>query len=181
MLISNIFKHLKLITKHKWVVFKLSCKAGIPWRGFLHDFSKYSPTEFLERIKYDNGHKSPIVQARLDKGYSTAWLHHKGRNKHHTEYWVDFNAPEKNPIMTYKYVAEMLCDKLAAGIVYQGKDWTKEYPLNYWIKEKDRIVANEKIKDLITDFMTQISRNGIEKVLNQKNLKELYKKHCGNP
>ena len=72
MLISNIFKHLKLITKHKWVVFKLSCKAGIPWRGFLHDFSKYSPTEFLESIKYYNGHKSPIVQARLDKGYSIA-------------------------------------------------------------------------------------------------------------
>ena len=181
MLISNILKHLKLITKHKWVVFKLSCKAGIPWRGFLHDFSKYSPTEFLESIKYYNGHKSPIVQARIENGYSDAWLHHKGRNRHHLEYWIDFNAPVKTPIIPYKYAIEMLCDKLAAGIAYQGKDWTKEYPLNYWKKEKDRTIANEKIIDLITDCMTQISEKGIEPVINKENLKELYTKHCGNP
>lgn len=181
MQISNIFKHIKLITKHKWVVFKLCCKAGIPWRGFLHDFSKYSPTEFLESIKYYNGHKSPIVQARIENGYSDAWLHHKGRNRHHLEYWIDFNAPVKTPIIPYKYAIEMLCDKLAAGIAYQGKDWTKEYPLNYWKKEKDRTIANEKIIDLITDCMTQISEKGIEPVINKENLKELYKKHCGNP
>ena len=61
MLISNIFKHLKLITKHKWVVFKLCCRAGIPWRGFLHDFFIFLLTEFCESVKYYNGHKSPIV------------------------------------------------------------------------------------------------------------------------
>ena len=47
MKIGNIFGHLKTITKHKWVVFKLSIKAGIPIRGLLHDLSKYSPTEFI--------------------------------------------------------------------------------------------------------------------------------------
>ena len=181
MIASNVFKHIRLITKHKWVVFKLCCKAGIPWRGFLHDFSKYSPTEFLESVKYYNGHSSPIVQARMDKGYSEAWLHHKGRNKHHPEYWIDLNAPETNPIMPYKYAIEMLCDKIAAGLVYQGKQWNKEYPLKYWEKEKNIIIENEKLKNLTTEFMIQISQNGINKVINQNNLKELYKKHCGNP
>ena len=62
--IKNIFKHLKLITKHKWIVFRLCCKAGIPWRGICHDLSKYSPTEFLEGIKYYQGNRSPITAAK---------------------------------------------------------------------------------------------------------------------
>lgn len=32
----------------------------------------------------------------------------------------------------------------------------------------------------MTDFLTQVSIDGIDKVLNKKNLKELYKKYCGN-
>ncbi len=106
--IKNIFKHLKLITKHKWIVFKLCCKAGIPWRGICHDLSKYSPTEFLEGIKYYQGNRSPITAAKEEKGYSEAWLHHKGRNKHHGEYWLDLSTKEKTPIMPYKYTVEML-------------------------------------------------------------------------
>ena len=180
MKLRNIFKHLKLITKHKWVVFKLCCKAGIPWRGLLHDLSKYSPTEFFESVKYYQGTHSPIVEAKKDKGYSEAWLHHKGRNKHHSEYWIDLSAPEKTPMMPYKYVVEMLCDKLAAGIVYEGKNWTKEYELQYWQKEKEKILINKKLEDLVTDFMIQVSEKGIDEVLNKKTLYDLYKKYCTN-
>ena len=180
-MLKNIFKHIKVILKHKWIVFKFCCKAGIPWRGIVHDLSKFSPTEFIESVKYYQGYRSPIMAVKEDKGYSESWLHHKGRNKHHTDYWIDLNAPEKTPIMPYKYVVEMLCDKLSAGIVYKGKDWRKEYQLEYWEqKEKNKLLMNDKIKDLMTDFFTQVSINGIDKVLNKKNLKELYKKYCGN-
>ena len=102
--IKNVIKHFVLITHHKWVVFKLCCKAGQPWRGFLHDFSKYSPTEFFESAKYYVGTHSPITEARKDKGYSEAWLHHRGRNRHHAEYWIDNRAPNQTPIIPYKYV-----------------------------------------------------------------------------
>ena len=27
-----------------------------------------------------------------DRCYSSAWLHHKGRNKHHLEYWIDYTT-----------------------------------------------------------------------------------------
>ena len=178
LLIKNMIKHLKLITKHKLVVFKLSCMAGIPWRGLVHDISKYSPTEFFESVKYYVGTHSPISEAKKDKGYSEAWLHHKGRNKHHSEYWVDLEAPEKTPIIPYKYVAEMLCDKLAAGIVYKGKKWTKEYQLKYWANEKENVLMNENVKKLVTDFLTQVSEKGIKPVLNKENLRELYDKYC---
>lgn len=155
MYLRNIVKHFKLITYHKWLVFKLCCRIGEPWRGFMHDWSKYSWTEFGEGIRYYTGNHSPIMEAKKANGYSKAWLHHKGRNKHHLEYWIDENAPEKTPIMPYKYAAEMVCDKLAAGMVYQGKDFVKEYELEYWKKEKIKVRANEKIKDFVTEVLTR--------------------------
>lgn len=175
---QKIIKHFCLITKHKWVVFRLCLKVGEPWRGLVHDLSKYSPTEFGESIRYFNGKHSPITDCKRENGYSVAWLHHKGRNKHHSEYWIDLEAPQKTPIMPYPYLAEMLCDKLAAGIIYEGKNWTKEYELSYWEKEKDKIMINEKIKLLVTDFMTQVSEKGIDPVLTKKNVKQLYQKYC---
>lgn len=174
MKLRNVIKHLCLITKHRWIVFILCIKVGEPWRGLVHDLSKYSPIEFWEGVKYFDGSHSPIVECKKKNGYSKAWLHHKGRNKHHTDYWIDLNAPEKTPIIPYKYVAEMLCDKLAAGIIYQGDKWTKEYPLQYWEKEREKIVINEKIKNLVTEFLTQVSIQGIEPVLKKKNIKQLY-------
>lgn len=178
MYLKNIVGHFMVITRHKWVVFKLCCKVGQPWRGLVHDLSKYSPTEFWEGVKYFNGKHSPITDAKKDKGYSQAWLHHKGRNKHHTDYWVDLSAPDKTTIIPYQYVAEMLCDKLAAGMVYKGKDWTKEYELDYWLNERDKTLVNDQVEALITEFLTQVSKDGIDKVLTKKNVKALYKKYC---
>ena len=176
--LQKMFKHFSLITRHKGVVFKLCCKVGEVKRGLLHDLSKYSWTEFSEGVKYFNGGHSPITECKKAEGYSKAWLHHKGRNRHHTEYWCDTSAPEATPIMPYKFVAEMLCDKMAAGIIYEGKNWTKEYELQYWLNEKDKVLVNSKIKDLVTDCLTQVAEKGIDEVYTKKNFKELYKKYC---
>ena len=178
MKLKKFFGHLNTVNKHRFLVFKYCVKAGIPFRGLVHDLSKYSPTEFWEGVKYFNGKHSPITDAKKDKGYSQAWLHHKGRNKHHTDYWVDLSAPDKTPIIPYQYVAEMLCDKLAAGMVYKGKDWTKEYELDYWLNERDKTLVNDQVEALITEFLTQVSKDGIDKVLTKKNVKALYKKYC---
>lgn len=177
-MIKNFFLHLHLINKHRWTVFKLSVRAGIPFRGLIHDLSKYSPTEFWESVKYYNGEHSPIPTARKTQCYSKAWLHHKGRNKHHPEYWYDSQAPEPSPIIPYKYVAEMICDKLAAGLVYNGKNWTDSTQKEYWEKNRDKELLNERVKDLLTEIFEQVSINGINKTLNSKNLKTLYKRYC---
>ena len=178
MYLKNIFLHFGLITYHRWLVFKLCCKVGEPWRGFVHDLSKYSPTEFFESVKYYTGTHSPITEAKKDKGYSVAWLHHKGRNKHHTEYWFDDNAPDKTPVMPYKYAVEMVCDKLAAGMAYMKKDFTKEYELEYWTKEREKVIINEKTKNFVTEVLTEVAKNGINKTLTKANMKEIYKKYC---
>ena len=92
----NFFGHLTTVMKHRRMVIYHAFKVGIPMRGILHDLSKYSPSEFFCGVKYyTDGSRSPNEAEREDKGYSAAWMHHKGRNKHHFEYWVDFNTKEK--------------------------------------------------------------------------------------
>lgn len=175
---TNAIKHFNLITRHKWVVFKLCCKAGVPLRGILHDLSKYSLTEFWESAKFYNGNMSPIMFAKRKYGYSKAWLHHKGRNKHHPEYWYDPMSKKPMPVIPYKYTVEMICDNLAAGIIYNGKRWRNDTQLKYWTKRKDEMPLNDKNKAMLTEVFTQISIQGIDKVIRKDNLKKLYKKYC---
>ena len=176
----NIFKHLHTVNKHRWLVFKLTCKIGIPWRGLVHDLSKYSPTEFWPSVKYyQGGRKSPIPIERRETGISKAWLHHKGRNKHHAEYWYDYDAEEKTPIIPYKYVAEMICDKLSASITYEGKNWNNNSELKYWReKERERIKLNENIKKVLDEVFMQVSEQGINKTITKRNLRTVYNKYC---
>ena len=72
----------------------------------------------------------------------------------------------------------MLCDNLAAGITYNGKRWKNDTQLNYWNKAKERLLLNEKNKAFMTEALTQVSINGIDKTLKPKNLKRLYEKNC---
>lgn len=174
-MIINVIKHFNKITYHKWVVLKLCIKAGIPWRGLVHDLSKYSWIEFWEGVKYYNGTHSPIADCKEKEGYSKAWLHHKGRNKHHSAYWYDNLANEKTPLIPYKYTVEMICDTLAAGIVYNGKNWTKSTQLNYYLsKEKGKLLMNPKIEKVLETTYIQVAENGIDKTINKKNLRKIY-------
>ena len=115
------------------------------------------------------------------QGYSKAWLHHRGRNKHHPEYWYDPAGGKihSTPVIPYKYVVEMICDNLAAAKIYNGKRWRKDSSLKYWLKRKEDCPLNEKTKAMLTETYTQVSINGIEKTINRANLKKLYKKYCG--
>lgn len=173
-MIKNIIRHFITITKHKWVVFKLCCKAGIVWRGLVHDLSKYSPTEFIESVRYYQGFRSPITKCKEVNGYSKAWLHHKGRNKHHIEYWYDYDPIVKEIVMPYTYFAELICDNLAAGMIYNGKNWTKETQINYWRKANAKLIISPKIKKAIEFTFEEVAEKGIDEVVTSKNLKKIY-------
>lgn len=183
-MIKNIIKHFQLITKHKIVVFVLCVKAGQPFRGLMHDWSKYSITEFWESVRYYDGTRSPINVCWEEKGYSEAWLHHKGRNKHHYEYWYDPKAPEKTPVIPYPYAVEMVCDRVAAGMVYQGKNFNQKEPLKFLEKEKENekisSFINEKIEQFLTKVFTEMSENGVNETLKAKKLKTWYQECCKN-
>lgn len=134
----KILKHWQTIRIHrKWV--RYYCRlAGITWRGIVHDLSKYSLTEFFESARYWTGTHSPIEEAKREKGYSLAWLHHRGRNPHHWAYWAD-NFSEGLTIypMPKDDFVEMVCDFLAAGRAYQGENFSYSSERTWWLKERE--------------------------------------------
>ena len=130
----NIYKHLKTVCTHRRLVRQNCFRAGLYWQGLTHDLSKYSPTEFWISCKMYQGDRSPNEAEREQKGYSSAWMHHKGRNKHHFEYWTDYDPKTRRMEgvkMPLIYVAEMFCDRVAASKVYMGDKYTDASPLEY--------------------------------------------------
>ncbi|MBQ8689407.1 MAG: catalase [Clostridia bacterium] len=177
MKLTNIFKHFWLIVRHKHKVFIHCCKCGIVWRGIVHDLSKFSPTEFFESVKYFKGYRSPIGVCRREKGVSLAWLHHKGRNKHHIEYWLDPDCPEP-PLMPYKYAVECVCDKLAATKIYKGKDYSPEMALDHWTAYGSKVAGNPKTMKFVETVFTDLKELGEKRVFNKKYMKETYARIC---
>ncbi len=161
----NFFGHLRTITKHRHAVIRHCFKAGIGFQGLFHDLSKYSPTEFLVGIKYYRGYKSPNDVERATHGYSTAWLHHQGRNKHHFEYWRDYDvkthlvAPVKMPI---RYVKEMFCDRLAASKIYMGEKFTQSHPIEYFKMGKAKEIAHPETMAILEEWLIMLSEKGEE-------------------
>lgn len=156
-------KHFRTITKHRHKVIRNCMKAGIGFQGLFHDLSKYTPTEFLTGAKHYLGTRSPNEQERSLYGYSKAWLHHKGRNRHHFEYWTDYDpvthllTPCKMP---YNYVAEMFCDRMAASKIYRGSEYRDCDPLNYFLKSKATRFIHPKTSDEIEELLTMLRDKG---------------------
>lgn len=164
----KIWQHFQTITYHKYLVAKGCFKVGLYKQGILHDLSKYSPSEFLVGAKYYQGTRSPNNAEREAIGYSGAWLHHKGRNKHHYEYWIDYSlnaipggmAPAPMP---EKYVVEMFMDRIAASKVYLKENYTNASPLKYYNKGKDSILMHEDTKKLLEKLLYMLAKSGEEK------------------
>ena len=177
MKISNIFKHIALVMRHKHAVMRNCAKCGLLWRGIKHDLSKFTPTEFFESVKYYQGNRSPIGVCRREKGVSLAWLHHKGRNKHHFEYWNDYNPVEKKlcPVkMPLNYVAEMFCDRVAASKIYQGEKYDEAYPLLYFEKGREARFIHPETSELLESFLVMLKEKGEDETL--RHIRSLLKK-----
>lgn len=161
---SNFFGHLSTVTRHRSTVFIHCCKAGIPWRGFWHDISKFSPTEFIPSVKhYAGGRRSPNELERADYGYSLAWMHHKGRNRHHYEYWTDMNRQTRcyeSVPMPKRYLAEMVMDRIAACKTYEGKAYTPASALNYFLKSRERELMHPKTREELEVLLRMLQDRG---------------------
>lgn len=164
------WKHFRTITKHKILVMKGCFQIGLYKQGLLHDLSKYGPTEFLVGCKYYRGYMSPNNAEREDKGYSLAWLHHKGRNKHHLEYWIDYGIPGKDQPgakmgmcgmkMPIRYVAEMFIDRISASKNYQGDAYTDQSALIYYEKGKGHYLIHEDTAALLELLLVMLAKRG---------------------
>lgn len=163
--VSFAWRHFKTVSKHKWIVFLLMRKCGYPVQGVAHDLSKFSIAEFLPSARFFQGDRSPIEAEKDAVGYSTAWMHHKGHNPHHWEYWVDFGE-NGEPIparIPYKYVVEMMCDYVAAGMVYSKESWTPEEPLRYFDKVRDGRHFHPETERLIRVYLKEIAKRSVDR------------------
>lgn len=158
-------QHLKTVMYHKYLVMKGCFAVGLYRQGICHDLSKFSWTEFRVGARYYQGDRSPNNAEREEIGYSTAWLHHKGRNKHHYEYWIDYStrnvpggmAPCPMPA---KYVAEMLMDRIAASKTYRGSAYTDQDPLRYYLSSQEPPMIHPQTQELLEKLLRMLAEQG---------------------
>ena len=86
-------------------------------------------------MKYYAGSRSPIDACKEHNMYSKAWLHHRARNPHHFEYWIDTEG--KAIDMPAKYKLEMLADYLAAAYTYTKGRCTFLDEYNWWLEKRE--------------------------------------------
>ena len=157
--------HLHTVNRHRRLVRHYCFKLGLVWQGLTHDLSKYSPTEFWRGVKYYQGWRSPNDQERLENGVSLAWLHHKGRNRHHFEYWSDYNPKTKRvePVeMPVRFLAEMFCDRVAASKIYLKDRYDQTCPLDYFQRStsKKRGMLHPETERQLTELLTILAEQG---------------------
>ena len=157
------WSHFKTITYHKWLVLQGCFRVGLYWQGLTHDLSKYSPTEFRSGAKYYQGNRSPNAAEREDKGYSEAWMHHKGRNRHHYEYWTDMcrtTLTYESVEMPRKYLVEMVMDRRAACMTYQGRKYTDGSALAYLERSREKDLMHPETVKQLRYILTMLANEG---------------------
>jgi len=161
----RIWGHFCTITNHKRIVMKLCFRCGLYKQGLLHDLSKYSWVEFSTGVKYFCGYRSPNGIERERYGYSKAWLHHKGRNKHHWEYWTELKdtcIPIRMPI---NYLIEMWCDRIAATKVYEKENFQNDSALKYFMRNYDKVIMHPQTKALLELMLRYCAEHGCEETI----------------
>lgn len=175
----HIRQHFMTITKHRHMVMRMCFKIGLYRQGLMHDLSKYSPTEFIRGCIYYQGFKSPNNKEREVKGFSQSWLHHKGRNRHHFEYWLDYDHVDPSRFsgmpMPRKYIAEMICDRIAACRVYEKEKYSENSPLDFFLRGKGKeLMHPETTRKELGFLLLMLAQEGQDKTL--KYIKDQYLK-----
>lgn len=179
----KVWQHFKTITAHRLLVGKYCFRIGLYRQGLVHDLSKYSPVEFFVGCKYYQGDRSPNNAEKEATGVSLAWLHHKGRNKHHFEYWIDYVLDGGVHLggmkMPVNYFAEMVMDRIAAAKIYEKDAYTDASPLRYYERGKAHTLMHEETQELLEKVLTMLAEEGEEKTFSyiKKNLLRQEKRH----
>lgn len=159
-------EHFRTIGEHRRLVRKGCFAVGLYYQGLTHDLSKYSPAEFLVGAKYYQGFRSPNNAEREATGYSSAWLHHKGRNRHHYEYWLDYSSENGKGLiaarMPDKYIVEMFMDRIAASKIYNKGRYTDDMPLKYYLKGNPEEFIEEHTRKTLEFLLRMLAEKGEE-------------------
>jgi len=123
---------------HKWFVLVAGFRVGnIPlWRLIVHDFSKFSLSEFFAYQKRFTFNDCPKEE------WDRAWLHHIHKNPHHWDHWILNGKPLAMP---ETYIREMVADWLAASRSYAGS-----WDIQSWLdKELQKMNLHPTTKQIL--------------------------------
>ena len=182
--------YLRYIIRHKWFVFIECCKRGIIWRGLVHDWSKFLPSEWFAYCNHFYGKTPP--KEKIDKtGYSKpadtddlafdlSWLWHQHKNAHHWQHWISPQDDGGTKIfdIPIQYRKEMLSDWIGAGkaLGFNKPDDCK----NWYLKNKEKMILSPKTREWIENELKIEEKykiiNHLEQLLNDVN-KQI--KHLG--
>lgn len=126
------FKYHWYLLRHRWFVFVECCKVGIPFRGLVHDLSKYLPDEFFPYMYWFYVKKNPDNVRLYEEQFHMAWLRHQKRNPHHWQWWL-LTMDKGQTVrmwMPIRVRKEMLADWRGASRAITGGDNTKQWYLN---------------------------------------------------
>ena len=163
------------------MVMKLCFHCGMYAQGLLHDLSKYSFSEFIPSVHYFQGDRSPISAEKQEKGYSECWLHHKGRNRHHWEYWVDRRIGGTDLVslpMPFEYVLESVLDRISASKTYKKEKYTDREPHDFFVNSKEYHTMNPDTAKQIEQLLLYLKENGEKKALSH--YRHLYQEYRNN-
>ncbi|MBQ1787374.1 MAG: catalase [Erysipelotrichaceae bacterium] len=176
--VQRFFRHLHTVNKHRFLVMKMCFSCGMYKQGLMHDLSKYSLTEFIPSVRYYQGNRSPISKEKEVNGYSQCWLHHKGRNRHHWEYWVDRENGKTNLIclpMPFEYLLESVLDRISASKTYNKGKYTDAEPYEFFLRSKEYHTMNQKTASEIARLLLYLKENGEKKAL--RHYRDLYRQY----
>jgi hypothetical protein len=127
---------------------------GIPFRGLIHDNSKFLPSEWKAYVNYyedqyyninNRNLESPCrenpvwidYKHNVEMAFDKAQNHHQNRNPHHWQYWLYKNSDVYvcTP-MPESYIREMIAD-------WQGINKANGYNgdiISWYAENKDKIV-----------------------------------------
>ena len=177
--LQKVGGHFKTVMEHRREVRRCCFACGLYYQGLTHDLSKYSVQEFGESVKYFQGWRSPYDAERELYGYAPGWLHHKGRNRHHWEYWYDMQKGAYRPIkMPYRYLVESCCDRIAASKVYLKEKYTPASPLEYFLSRPARNYMHPETAAGMEEILRDVAENGEEAAFAR--IREKLKKQSGH-
>jgi uncharacterized protein DUF5662 len=158
------WQYLKYVIRHKWFVFaacvgyalfniqgKPLLRVRLIWRGIIHDWTKFLPSEWFPYAQYFYGDNSNVWFELTSRyglyeaapwgadprdRFMVAWNLHQKRNDHHWQYWyLTEDSGQSYPVgipLICRY--EMLCDWIGAGLALGKPDTLAWYEAN-----KDKI------------------------------------------
>ena len=176
MKLINIWNHFKTITKTSDAG-RHCFQIGLYRQGLTHDLSKYSPEEFFTGVRYYQERAVPMRRKEKIWAIQRRLASPQGAVIHHYEYWIDISVRKEEGLvgnkMPLRYVAEMICDRIAACEVYKGKAYTSAAPLEYYEFTKKYITIHPETRALLERLLIMLKDRGEKETF--RYLRELLK------